>query len=142
MHPAILEASGLLSRTLLPHINALTNFSFITEESHFIFGRFLSSMILHHQDTQLPIGTGLMLLGLELNPMKLKGMCLNPMNLVSLKEALSHFGIASTISTIIATSPDKFLFPGLLIDLRRKPLETASVLVSIISKADILSAPG
>ena len=53
VHPAILEASGLLSRTLLPHINALTNFNFITEESHFIFGRFLSSMILHHQDTQL-----------------------------------------------------------------------------------------
>ena len=72
--PSIIEASATLSRTLLPYINKISDFNFISEDSYFIFGRFLSALVLHHKDTHEPMGSGLILLALELNPQVLKGL--------------------------------------------------------------------
>lgn len=68
VHPQFIEASGTLSRTLIPLVNRVTDFKFLHQDSHFIFGRFLASMILHHKDTNEPVGSGLALLALTLNP--------------------------------------------------------------------------
>jgi hypothetical protein len=73
VHNSIIEASATLSRTLIPIINQVNNFNFITPDSHFIFNRFLSAMLLHHKDTLEPLGAGLILLALVLNPLSLRG---------------------------------------------------------------------
>lgn len=89
-----------------------------------------------------PLGAGLILLALMLNPLSLKGMCISSANLASLNEALTKYSIDLSISMIISTAPDKFLFPGILESLKRKTKESAKTLAGIISKADVLSPPG
>jgi hypothetical protein len=88
VYPQLIEASGTLSRTLLPLINKVTNFNFLTQESHFIFGRFLNAMLLHHKDTNEPLGAGIILLALTLNPQALRNMWGIAKNISSLKDAL------------------------------------------------------
>jgi hypothetical protein len=142
VHTSVIEASGTLSRTLLPYINNVDNFNFIPNDSHFIFGRFLSAMLLHHRDTNEPLGPGLIHFALVLNPLALKGMCLSPANQISFNKALTNFGLNQTISMIAATTPDKFLYPVVLDSLKHKTIESSTILAEIISKADVLSSPG
>ena len=41
LHTTYMEEGATLSRTLLPYINRVTDFRFLTEETHFIASRFL-----------------------------------------------------------------------------------------------------
>ena len=41
VYPQFIEASGTLSKTLIPYINRITDFKFLHKDSHFIFSRFL-----------------------------------------------------------------------------------------------------
>lgn len=97
--------------------------------------------MLHHRDTLQPLGTGVALLALVLNPISLKGMCSTSRNQQTFREALSLFGLSQSLATIICTTPDKFLYPGVLECLKSKSTEIAEILCSIISKADVLSSP-
>lgn len=55
-NPQLIDASGTLSETLIPLVNRVASFDFLPEDSRFIFGRFLNSMMLHHKDTNQPVG--------------------------------------------------------------------------------------
>jgi len=110
VYPQLIEASGTLSRTLLPLVNRVSNFNFLTQESHFIFGRFLNAMLLHHKDTNESLGSGIILLALTLNPKSLRNMWVPAKNISALKDALSNFGMPLPVSMIISTAPDKFLY--------------------------------
>ena len=56
VNPSLLDASAVLSYTLAPCVNKVSNFSFLPEDSTFIFGRFLHSMMLHYRDSGEPLG--------------------------------------------------------------------------------------
>jgi hypothetical protein len=141
VHPQLIDPSGTLSRTLIPLVNRVQDFSFLSQDSHFIFGRFLNAMILHHKDTNEPLGPGLILLALSLNPQVLRGMWSDLKNQSALRDALSHFGMALSVSMIISSAPDNFLHPGLLATLKSKTLECSCILSDIISKSEMLAAP-
>jgi len=141
VHPSFIDASGTLSKTLIPLINRVSDFKFLSAESHFIFGRFLNAMLLHHKDTNEPLGAGLVLLALNLNPILLRGMC-TANNHSAMREALSYLGLSLQVSMIIMTAPDNFLHSNLLTTLKSKTTECASMLADIISKCDMLVAPG
>jgi hypothetical protein len=55
VHQAYMEESGTLSRTLLPYVNKVTDYSFLGPECNFIAARFLSSLAMHITDTRSPI---------------------------------------------------------------------------------------
>ena len=56
VNPSLLDASAVLSYTLAPLVNKVCDFSFLPEDSTFIFGRFLHSMMLHYRDSGEPLG--------------------------------------------------------------------------------------
>ena len=66
-----MEEGGTLARTLLPYINRITDFTFLTPDTHFIGGRFLNSLVIHVRDTTEAIGVGFVLYALHLNPRSL-----------------------------------------------------------------------
>ena len=68
VHQGYMEESATLSRTLLPYINKVTDYSFLGPESHFIAGRFLASLVTHVKDTHSVVECGLVLFALHLNP--------------------------------------------------------------------------
>lgn len=68
VHRAYMEEGGTLARTLLPYINRVTDFTFLTQDTHFISGRFLNSLVIHVRDTKESIGVGFVLFALHLNP--------------------------------------------------------------------------
>lgn len=75
-------------------------------------------MLLRHKDTNEPLGPGLILLALVLNPLTLRGLFASHINHQALMKALSNFGISASVSMIIGTAVDKFLFPGILDNLK------------------------
>lgn len=62
--------------------------------------------------------------------------------MVAIGEALSSYGVPLPVRMIISTSPESFLYPGLLSALVNKTTECATILADIISKSDMLVAPG
>jgi len=66
-----MEEGGTLARTLLPYINRITDFTFLTPDTHFIGGRFLNSLVIHARDSTDAIGVGFVLFALHLNPRSL-----------------------------------------------------------------------
>lgn len=68
VNPNYMEEGATLSRTLLPYINQVTDYRFLTEETHFIANRFLASLVTHVRDTESSVAVGFVLFALYLNP--------------------------------------------------------------------------
>ena len=99
-------------------------------------------MLLHHRDTNEPIGTGLIHLALILSPQALRGLCTSDKTISNFRDALTQYGIAVGVSLIVTSAPDSFLHPGVLSTIRSKTEDSSLILADIISKSDVLSAPG
>lgn len=83
-----MEEGATLSRTLLPHLNKVTDYAFLQPDSTFIMGRFLTSLITHVVDTQSTVESGFILFGIHINPRALRGIFCNSKNAIALGEAL------------------------------------------------------
>ena len=79
-----MEEGVTLSSTLLPYLNKVQDYSFITADTFFIHGRFLASLVTHIVDTEGMVKAGFVLYGLHLNPRALKGVFHHEMNLQAL----------------------------------------------------------
>jgi hypothetical protein len=66
------EEGVTLSRTLLPFLDKVTDYSFLGPDTHFIMNRFLNSLITHICDTRGRVTIGFMLFALHLNPFAVK----------------------------------------------------------------------
>lgn len=137
--PQLTESSGTLSQTLLPYLNMISAFDFIKTEDHFIMGRFLNALVVHHKDVEEPLGKGLILLALQLNPMILQGLSIK--GLRNLNPALETLGVPSNMRHVILNAAEKFLFADLIRTLIGKSEETGYMLAQIIAKSDVLTSP-
>jgi len=63
-----MEEGGTLARTLLPYLNLVTDYTFLTPDTHHICGRFLASLTTHICDSKETVGVGFVLYALHLNP--------------------------------------------------------------------------
>jgi hypothetical protein len=68
------DEGNTLSYTLLPFINQVTDFTYLSERSSFILTRFLSSLSRHIVDVGLEVDVGFMLFALKYDPTQLKEM--------------------------------------------------------------------
>ena len=68
------DEGNTLSYTLLPFINQVTDFSYLSEEANFILTRFLVSLARHIVDVGLEVEVGFMLFALKYDPSQLKEM--------------------------------------------------------------------
>ena len=59
-----MEEGATLARTLLPYLNRVTDYRFLTADYHFITNRFLASLVTHIIDTKVTIGVGFVLYAL------------------------------------------------------------------------------
>lgn len=137
-----MDEGGLLSRTLLPSIEKVTDFMFLMEEDHFIASRFLASLSLHIRDADSKIASGFVLFAMHINPKELHGMFAQPVNKLSLRDALTIKGFPASAVNIISLFPEKFLWPDLLRFYEGKSDEVISQTSSILAKLDILTDPG
>ena len=62
--------------------------------------------------------------------------------MTSFRDAVTYYGIPTPVSMIISTAPEKFLYPDLLSALKCKTPDCSATLADIISKCDMLVAPG
>lgn len=136
-----MEASATLTRTLLPSVSQVTDFSFLKPEDTFVMTRFLNALLLHFKDCNLTLGEGVIQLSLCLNPILIKGMINDEHSKRSLNQALLNRGLSSDICSLIVNQPSKFLYPELLGIIKSKPQDVALAIASILSKADILANP-
>jgi hypothetical protein len=104
-----MEEGGTLSRTLLPHLNLVTDYRFLQDEAHFICSRFLASLVTHVKDTEQAVGTGFILFALRLNPRQLQGILTHPQSVAALKEALAIKKYPAAAVSVMALYPDKFM---------------------------------
>ena len=56
---------------MLPYLNQVTDYSFLTDESTFIMSRFLKSLSNHVVDIKGDVGVGYILCALKIDPSKL-----------------------------------------------------------------------
>ena len=68
VHPSYMEEGATLARTLLPYLNQVRDYRFLSEDANFIAGRFLASLVTHIRDTESTVGAGFVLYALKLNP--------------------------------------------------------------------------
>ena len=68
VHNNYMEEGATLARTLLPYLNQLRDYHFLTEKTNFIACRFLASLVRQINDTQITVGAGFVLYALKLNP--------------------------------------------------------------------------
>ena len=137
-----MEEGATLSRTLLPYLNEVTDYCFLTEETNFIASRFLASLVTHVRDTDSTIGVGFVLFAFQLNPRSLQGLINNPVSMASLKEALAIKKYPAAAVTVMAIFPDKFLWPDLLQFFEGKSGEVITTSVAILAKMDVITDPG
>jgi hypothetical protein len=114
VHSSIMEEGATLARTLLPYLNQITDYRFLTAENNFITSRFLASLITHICDTQEPIEEGFILFALQLNPRTLKDIFDNQRNIGALRGALRHKKFPESATAIMCIYPQKFLWPDLM----------------------------
>ena len=114
VYESFMDEGGLLSRTLLPSIEKVTDFKFLMEEDNFIASRFLVSLALHIKDTESNIGTGFVLFAMHINPKELHGMFNSLQNKLNLRDALNIKRYPASSVNIIGLYPEKFLWPELL----------------------------
>ena len=99
------EESATLSRTLLPFINKVTDYRFLGVDTHFIMGRFLSSLIMHVKDVQEQVSQGFVSLALHLNPSTLKEVIRIGNGILSLREALLVRGFQASAVNAMCLYP-------------------------------------
>ena len=63
-----MEEGVTLGRTLLPYLNKVRDYSFVTSDSFFIHGRFLASLVTNIVDNETTIEAGFVLYGMHINP--------------------------------------------------------------------------
>ena len=51
IHKIYMEEGATLAHTLLPYLDQVTDYRFLSEDSKFIDGRFLAALITHVRDT-------------------------------------------------------------------------------------------
>lgn len=68
------EEGGTLATTLLPYLNIVTDYNFLTPIDHFPASRFLNALSVHIHDNKVEIGAGFMAFGLKYDPTKLKNL--------------------------------------------------------------------
>ena len=100
-----MEEGATLARTLLPYLNRVTDYRFLTAEHHFITNRFLASLVTHISDTKLTIGVGFILFALELNPPYLKCILENKSNIDALRGALNLRRFPAAAVTVMCLYP-------------------------------------
>jgi hypothetical protein len=137
-----MEEGATLSRTLMPYLNMVTDYRFLTEETHFIASRFLASLGTHIRDTDSAVGTGFILFALHLNPRSLQGIITAPASIASLKEALVIKNFPPAAITVMTIFPDKFLWPDLLHFWDGKSGEVVTLCASLLAKMEVLTDPG
>ena len=137
-----MEESATLSVTLLPYINKVTDFSFLVEETHFIAGRFLNSLVLHITDLNESVTFGFILFAMYMNPRVLKGMITSIDNKTALREALTYKGYSLTTINLICLYPDIFLFPELQNYWQGQTVIIIEQSAAILAKMNILTDPG
>ena len=120
------EESATLSRTLLPFIDQVTDYSFLGPESSFIASRFLASLILHIKDTQSQVSVGLVQFALHLNPRALKSVITLGGGIVSLQQALREKGFLQSAVNAMCLHPNKFLWPDLFVFWKDKSSEVVN----------------
>ena len=108
------DEGATLSRTLLPYLNMVMDYSFLGQETVFICTRFLISLIRHVCDMRETVGPGFVLYGVHLNPSLLKGIFDNPENVRPLREALQCKKFPATAVGAMCQYPTKFLWPELM----------------------------
>jgi hypothetical protein len=86
------EEGVTLSRTLLPYLNKVTDYSFLVAETQFIMNRFLNSLVRHICDTRGRVGQGFMLFCLHVNPFVIKDIIEFEGNIQALSSALVKQG--------------------------------------------------
>jgi len=67
-----MEEGNTLSETLLPFLNQVSDYSFLTSKTHFIAQRFLNSLSRHLIDIKGKVESGFMLFAIKIDPTKLR----------------------------------------------------------------------
>jgi hypothetical protein len=127
---------------LLPYLNQITDYSFLQADVTSLVTQYLSSLIIHIKDTSSQVEMGFILFGLKYSPAVLKEIAHFKNNRVVLRKALEHLDFTSEIAEMMSTSPQKFLWPGLLQFFRGKLSSSISDCVKLLNKMDILNDPG
>lgn len=120
VNSAFMEQGNTLSRTLLPYLNAVTDFSFLPRESDFIVGRFLAALASHISDTKGAIGLGYAILALKINPALIQNILSYQSNGQHLMKALELSAFSKASAELFARYPSKLLWPQLLAFLQGK----------------------
>ena len=131
-----------LSLMLLPLLHSLTDYSFLTKDTNFIIGRFLHAHATHHKDSNEPLSPGFILFALHLKAKILNGIITCTTTKDALKHALSILNFPISTCMQITMFPDKFLYPELLTYLKGQSSDMVELLVTVLSKMNILTDPG
>ena len=67
VYPIYMEEGATLARTLLPYLNQVRDYRFLSEDANFIACRFLASLVTHIRDTKSTVGAGFVLYALKFN---------------------------------------------------------------------------
>ena len=109
-----MEQGNTLSHTLLPYINQLKDFSFISKKDDFILSRFMISLCQHIQDTKTQVGIGYMILALKTNPALTHSIVDIRDNNETLLSVLESLGYSRDSSQILVKYTTKLLWPKTL----------------------------
>ena len=139
--PSYTEESATLSRTLLPFINRVIDYRFLTPETSFIASRFLGSLITHLKDTEIAASVGFINFALHLNPQVHKDVITIGGGVLSLQQALLARGFNSTAVNAMFLYPSKFLWADLFSLWKDKSQESITLCVEILSRMDVLTDP-
>lgn len=142
VHDSYMEEGATLARTLLPYLNKVTDYRFLSEEADFIGGRFLAALITHVRDTTTAVGAGFVLYGLKLNARLLQGIFDKDRNTSSLREALTIKKFPPSAVTVMCLYPAKFLWTDLLNFWEGKNEVIIAECTQIIAKMNVITDPG
>ena len=78
------------ANTLLPFLNIVTDYTFLTAKAHFIVQRFMNSLSQHIIDTRGKVNKGFMLFAMRIDPTKLRDIIHFENNRTSFIETLMH----------------------------------------------------
>lgn len=136
------EESATLARTLLPFVNRVTDYRFLSPDTGFIAGRFLASLALHLKDVQGAVSEGLVAFALHLNPAALKDIIHIGDGVSALRKVLLGRGFQPAAVNAMCLQPHKFLWPDLLAFWNDKSPETVTQCAEILARMDVLTDPG
>ena len=141
-NPQVLDEGGTLSKTLLPSLSLIRDYTFLDEESTFIMTQFLNTLIRHIADHCLKVEVGFIMFALRFNPSIITDILAFHNNIQTMSQALTILGYPKSASDIMSHHPQKFLWPQLMKFWRDKTHDTINDCCIVLSKMDIVSDPG